>query len=164
VTGRIELVYEGEQEGPVIVANRLIGRAIAKVFGRFFPPVYTKRERRRPAQRRGAAGDEPDAGREPERVTPPAYREIIDFFASGGTVDLSDEMAAGAYAEALESVPGLAALVHRTLGMQSRAEGALAMEWVLESLAQASLIARRNLDGGVRFSDMLANMLNEGGS
>ena len=34
VTGRIELVYEGEQEGPVIVANRLIGRAISKVFER----------------------------------------------------------------------------------------------------------------------------------
>jgi magnesium chelatase subunit I len=39
VTGRIELVYEGEQEGAVIVANRLIGRAMFKVFERCFRPA-----------------------------------------------------------------------------------------------------------------------------
>jgi magnesium chelatase subunit I len=163
VTGRIELVYEGEQEGPVIVANRLIGRAIAKVFGRFFPPVFTQKERRRGAQRRRPSDAEADAADEPERVTPPAYREILEFFSTGGLVELSDDMSAGAYADTLERVPGLSSLVQKTLGPQGEPERALAMEWVLESLAQASLIARQNLDGGVRFSDMLANMLNEGG-
>lgn len=163
VTGRIELVYEGEQEGPVIVANRLIGRALAKVFGRTFPPVYTGRPRRRAENRRRGAGEETGEEAAPERVTPPAYREILDFFATGGRVELDDEMRADAYATALEGVPGLAALVQRVLGSRDRAERALAMEWVLESLAQASLIARQNLDGGVRFSDMLSNMLNEGG-
>jgi magnesium chelatase subunit I len=163
VTGRIELVYEGEQEGPVIVANRLIGRAMAKVFGRFFPPVFVQKERRRASQRRRAPGDEPEAAVEPDRMTPPAYREILDFFASGGRIELSDDMTADAYVSTLEGVPGLPALVQKALGAQGRPERALSMEWVLESLAQASLIARQNLDGGVRFSDMLANMLNEGG-
>jgi magnesium chelatase subunit I len=162
VTGRIELVYEGEQEGPVIVANRLIGRALAKVFGRYFPPVFTGKQRRRAENRRRGEGEDPRPDAGPERVTPPAYREILDFFASGGQVELADDTRIDAHAEALEAVPGLADLVQKSLGSRGRAERALGMEWVLESLAQASLIARQNLDAGVRFSDMLSNMLNEG--
>lgn len=156
VTGRIELVYEGEQEGPVLVANRLIGRAMAKVFGRFFPPAYAPKER---AARRRAReeGDE----RPPQAVTPPAYSEILGFFSSGGSVDLTDQMSFNEYRTALERVPGLGALVDRHLGKLAPPERALAMEWVLECLHQASLIARQNLDGGSRFSDVLANMFNE---
>ena len=37
ITGKVELVYEGEQEGPNKVANILIGKAIKSVFERFFP-------------------------------------------------------------------------------------------------------------------------------
>jgi magnesium chelatase subunit I len=163
VTGRVELVYEGEQEGPVIVANRLIGKAVLKVFSRYFPPIYTRSERgaRRKAREEGA----PTAQRreEPERVTPPAYREILAYFSGGGTVDLADEMPAGEYRKALEKVPGLAPLVGRTLGNTTAPERALAMEWVLEALHHASLIARQSLDGGLRFADMLANMLSDGG-
>jgi magnesium chelatase subunit I len=165
VTGRIELVYEGEQEGPVIVANRLVGRAVLKVFSRSFPPVYTPRPERDRASRRRAReeGELPQVKAQPERVTPPAYREILEFFSGGGTIDLSDDMPGEAHRKALEGVPGLAPLVGRTMGHLSAPERALAMEWVLESLHQASLIARQNLDGGLRFADMLANMLNEGG-
>ena len=35
------------------------------------------------------------------------------------------------------------------------------MEWVLEALHQASLITRQTIDGGLRFTDMLATMLSE---
>ena len=49
VTGQIEPVYEGEQEDPVLVANKLTGRAILKTFQRHFPPIYTKED----AQHRG---------------------------------------------------------------------------------------------------------------
>ena len=37
ITGKIELVYEGEQEGPGIVANSLIGKAIRSQFVNYFP-------------------------------------------------------------------------------------------------------------------------------
>ena len=168
VTGRIELVYEGEQEGPVIVANRLIGRAVLKVFSRNFPPVYAPRSgraARRRAREEGEAEGAPQRrpAAESERVTPPAYREILEYFSGGGTVDLADDMPADELRKALEKVPGLAPLVGRTLGNLSAPERALGMEWILESLHQASLIARQSLDGGMRFSDMLANMLNGGG-
>ncbi|MBD3160730.1 MAG: magnesium chelatase [Candidatus Eisenbacteria bacterium] len=157
VTGRIELVYEGEQEGPVIVAHRLIGKAMLKVFTRHFPPIYGRRRRRRAeAERAHGAGSEAR-----ERVTPPAYREILAYFSQGGKIELADAMSGEAYREELEKVPGLATLVERHLGKLAPAEKALASEWVLESLHEASLIARQNLDSGVRFSDVLANMFQE---
>ncbi len=41
ITGKIELVYEGEQEGSTSVARRLIGGAVKKTFEKFFPPATT---------------------------------------------------------------------------------------------------------------------------
>lgn len=37
ITGKIELVYEGELEGPAKVAHTLIGKAIKSLFNRYFP-------------------------------------------------------------------------------------------------------------------------------
>lgn len=48
ITGKVELVYEGEQEGPMIVAQNLVGKAIRNLFLNFFPiqkrPESKKRE------------------------------------------------------------------------------------------------------------------------
>ncbi len=45
ITGKVELVYEGEQEGPAKVANILIGKAIKSVFEKNFPnPELFKRK------------------------------------------------------------------------------------------------------------------------
>jgi magnesium chelatase subunit I len=37
VTGKVELVYEGQQEGPGIVAQNLVGKAIRTQFINYFP-------------------------------------------------------------------------------------------------------------------------------
>ena len=39
ITGKVELVYEGEQEGAANVAITLIGEAIKTLFGNYFPKV-----------------------------------------------------------------------------------------------------------------------------
>ena len=39
ITGKIELVYEGEQEGAAIVAYNLIGEAVKSLFEEFFPKI-----------------------------------------------------------------------------------------------------------------------------
>ncbi|MFN8546473.1 MAG: magnesium chelatase [Candidatus Eisenbacteria bacterium] len=165
VTGRVELVYEGEQEGPLIVAHKLIGRAMLKVFGRYFPPVYEQKPRA-PRERPRRRQDDPRArgeeSRETEPAPPSAYRPILSYFSSGANVELRDEMSADEYRRALDKVPGLAETVTHHLGKQPDPVRALAMEWVLESLHQASLISRSSLDGKTRFSDMLADMFSRG--
>ena len=53
ITGKIELVYEGEQEGPTNVAFRLIGQAIRSLFTQYFPDPQTfKRTAKEPQNRK----------------------------------------------------------------------------------------------------------------
>jgi magnesium chelatase subunit I len=179
VTGRIELVYEGEQEGPVIVAHKLIGRALLKTFQQHFPPVYGPKEDApkkpplRPAEAEWELEDddaEPRGSRARRRSRPgdrqripTEYGEVLSFFSSGGLVELDDSMTTEEYRHALEQVPGLARLVEQHRGKLSPGERALTMEWVLEALHQVSLIAKQSVDGGrTRFTDMLANMFSGG--
>src|SRR5438132_2912263 len=39
ITGKVEMVYEGEQQGAEVVRRKLIGTALAKLFESKFPPV-----------------------------------------------------------------------------------------------------------------------------
>src|SRR5262249_57616444 len=39
ITGKVEMVYEGEQQGAEVVARRLIGQAVKKIFDKRFPEV-----------------------------------------------------------------------------------------------------------------------------
>src|SRR6266576_1330400 len=39
ITGKVEMVYEGEQQGAEVVARKLIGLAVGKLFESKFPPV-----------------------------------------------------------------------------------------------------------------------------
>ncbi|MCA9728801.1 MAG: magnesium chelatase [Candidatus Eisenbacteria bacterium] len=176
VTGRIELVYEGEQEGPVLVAHKLVGRSLLKVFQRHFPPVYGPKDDgpKRPSPRDPEEEEwdfEAEESRSKKRRQrpddrqriPSEYSEVLSFFSSGGLVELDDTMSTDQYRHALEQVPGLARLVEQHRGQLSPGERALTMEWVLESLHQVSLIAKQSVDGGrIRFTDMLANMFSGG--
>ena len=48
ITGKVEMVYEGEQQGAEVVAKRLIGTAVKKLFDARFPAPDSGR----PTQRR----------------------------------------------------------------------------------------------------------------
>src|SRR5947209_19562749 len=39
ITGKVEMVYEGEQQGAEVVGRKLIGEAVAKLFATKFPPI-----------------------------------------------------------------------------------------------------------------------------
>ena len=128
VTGRVELVYEGEQEGPTIVANKLIGRAILKVFQQHYPPIYKKKSRRKRQNFdddfviEGAEdmmeerGTRERSRSEDNESTPSEYREVLSFFSGGGKVELSDRLSHTDYYKRLEAVPGLAGLVEHYQG------------------------------------------------
>lgn len=47
ITGKLELVYEGEQEGPFIVALNLIGKAIRSQFVKYFPAPEKSKDKAR---------------------------------------------------------------------------------------------------------------------
>jgi len=148
VTGKIELVYEGEKEGTLRVAKHLIGQAVLKVFLRHFP----------------AAGfDEGDERAEREQKVTGPYRPILDWFGGGKTIELSDTISNEDYRKRLESVPGLAELAGKHLAAEEPDLLAPAMELVLEALHQASRLAKEELAGRVAYTDMLQKMFSSFG-
>ncbi len=157
LVGKLELVYEGEQQGTEAVARRVIGAAIKRAFDDHFPPVYAASSH--PTSDGRARGRSEQA---PATVTS-VYRPVLDWFAAGNRVELTDRSSDATHREALLGVTGLRDLVHSTWDVElpGREEDfeTLLMELVLEGLHQHSVIARDDLDGGVSFTDMLQQML-----
>jgi len=136
VTGKIELVFEGEREGPAAVADRLLGEGVAAVFRRLLPAPYQQRRDRK----------------EPEPVD--VYKPIVDWFAAGHTVVIQDQSADD---DAARKVPGLEKLV-RAHAEIADDELSLACEIALEGLHRASLLSKDRSPDGVSYGDMLKRM------
>ncbi|HZL72455.1 MAG TPA: magnesium chelatase, partial [Planctomycetota bacterium] len=153
VTGKIELVYEGEQEGPVAVSRRVLGDAVNQLFSRYFPNATPAKPRgRRPAPEGPIKGSKDTAAEET------IYKSVTDWFAKGNKVELTDQMSAADYVRALDKVDGLRELATKHLRPEGDGELALAMEFTLEGLHQHSLVAREEIDSKVSYRDMLRQM------
>lgn len=138
ITGKVELVYEGEQEGPAIVAQNLVGKAIRSQFLLYFP--------------------DPDRFRKQKEKSP--YRKITQWFSDGNTLDLLTEVSDSEYAKSLRSVSGLTELVNEYQKDSDPSTRLLLMEFALHGLAEYSLISKRHLERGLQFKDLISGMFN----
>ena len=145
MTGKIELVFEGEQEGTVKVSKALIGKSVRQVFKKYFPDPLQRKSRNAEAT---------------QQIDP--YAEIIKWFESGKTLELTDEMKFKDYVNALKNVKGLETVVTKHLkNVEDEYELATMMEFVLDGLHQNSKIAKEEGDESVSYRDMLGSMLKE---
>ena len=136
ITGKVELVYEGEQEGPGIVAQNLIGKAIRTQFLNYFP--------------------DPDKFRKQKEKSP--YKKIANWFGEGNTVDLLHDMTHAEFEKKVNNVPGLSDLVNEFHQNHDKATQLFLMEFALHGLAEYSLISKHNLTSGLQFKDLLSSM------
>jgi magnesium chelatase subunit I len=151
ITGKIELVFEGEQEGTIKVAKALIGKAVREVFKEYFPDPLQKPRR---TQRQGSVPQQAGA---PESE----YARIISWFESGNTISLEDTMPLEAYVRELDRVKGLRELVGKHMKVGSnKYEIASAMEFVLDALHQSSRIAKNELNGNgkIEYKDLIGSI------
>ena len=135
ITGKVELVYEGEQEGAQNVARLLIGRAVNAIFRQYFPDPSDKKEGRSP------------------------YQKILGWFAQGNAVDVEPDMSFTEYAKALDGVEGLKEFVKEYSNPAGTAETAATMGFVIEALHQNSLVGKELYDDSVTYNDMMGSML-----
>ncbi len=154
VTGKIELVYEGEQQGAEIVARRMVGEAVKEAFRRRFPDPTPPRKKKRREE------DEDDVPARPEKPAPSPYQSILAWFSKGNTVECSDSTPQAEYVQRLEAVGGLAEVVSRfaPAGEAGRDERAAVMELVLEGLHQHSVVSKLEHEGKTAYRDMLKAM------
>jgi len=136
VTGKVELVYEGEQEGAGHVAQVLMGKAIRTEFLKHFP--------------------DPDKAKKAKEGNP--YKTITDWFGDGHTVDVLHDAPQEAYKKALLKVPGLAELVEKQQPKAKGNEKLFLMEFALHGLAEHSQLSKNRLSTGLQFKDLLSGM------
>lgn len=146
ITGKIELVYEGEQEGPYQVAVNLVEKAIRSLFSQYFPNPDSMKKKR--------------GGKETGEENP--YKSITRWFDNGNHLDLFLETKDEAKVQQLYKVDGLHALVKKYYKSGTEKETALLMEFVLHGLASYSLISKKVLDGKIEFKDLMGSMFNMG--
>ena len=150
MSGKLELVYEGEQEGAHKVATTIIGAAVRTTFEKYFPGVYATRARMGRSKREAV----------PEREEGP-YKPVIDFFAKGQRLELTDESQDAEFGKQLKTVPELEKLTQEYLKDLKGGALAVGMEFVLEGLHQSSLLAKEDIDRGVLYCDMLGAMYDD---
>lgn len=138
ITGKVELVYEGEQEGPYNVALNLLNSAVKKAFLNHFPNP-----------------DKLEKGRQRD-----PYGTIRAWFSGGNTVDLLNDASDKAFHKALDEVAGLRKLVESTLNVKGK-EAYTFMELALHGLAEFDVINKDMLESKLSFRDLLADMLND---
>jgi magnesium chelatase subunit I len=147
ITGKIELVYEGEQEGPYQVAMNLLDKAIRTQFVQYFPNPETLKKRA------------PRKGETPQPVDNP-YRSILNWFDKGHHLNLLFTAKDRDKINQLYQVDGLHALVKKTFSHVNEREAALLMEFVLHGLASYSLISKKIMETSVEFKDLMGSMIN----
>lgn len=133
IIGKVEMVYEGEQEGPHSVALRLIGQAVKKTFLKYFPnPAKLRR------------GQEKDP-----------YGVIKAWFSGGNTVNLLHHHKDREFLQSLEQAAGLRKFVesHNI----PPAEAPIFMELVLHGLAEFEVLNKEFILNRWTFKDFLAD-------
>jgi magnesium chelatase subunit I len=145
ITGKIELVYEGEQEGPYQVAVNLVERSIRSQFIQYFPNPDSFKKKR------GA-----------EKTEESPYKAVLAWFDKGNSLDLFLETKDDDKIQMLYKVGGLHALVKKYFNAGTEIETALLMELVLNGLSAHSLISKKIIDGKIEFKDLMGSMLNMG--
>lgn len=137
ITGKVELVYEGEQEGAGIVAHNLLGKAIRTQFLKYFPNPEESRKKK----------DKPNP-----------YAAITAWFGEENKLDLLHLMSKKEFAHALQQVPGLAKLVDAYHAGLEEDQKLFLMEFALHGLAEFSMLSKHRLEKGLQFKDLLSSM------
>jgi magnesium chelatase subunit I len=133
----VELVYEGELEGPAIVARNLIGKAIRTLFVNWFP--------------------EPEKSRKAKGPWP--YEAVAAYFGPGKTVQLLNTDTNAGYGSKLDAIPGLDDLIFDSSCPAEPAWRHYWKEFILFGLAEYSVISKTVLGTETRFEDLLGSMM-----
>ncbi|TAH04985.1 MAG: magnesium chelatase [Sphingobacteriales bacterium] len=150
ITGKIELVYEGEQEGPYQVALNLMDKAIRTQFIQYFPNPESFKKKR-------------NTGKESSREEENPFKAVIRWFDNGNSVDTPFGLTDKEKIVQLYAVNGLHPLVKKYFSKANEMETALLMEFVLHGLASYSLISKKMVDNRIEFKDLIGSMVNLGG-
>ena len=137
ITGKVELVYEGEQEGANMVAQELIENAVHSFFPAYFPKIE-KLEK--------ADADNP-------------YQEILDWFFTENGFALFDDFTDVEYKEQLDEVPELEKLIKKYQPDCAKEDLYFMKEFILWGLSAYNKLNRNRIENGYQFKDLYGSYI-----
>jgi magnesium chelatase subunit I len=139
IIGKVELVYEGEQEGSDYVAHRLIAEASKNLFLKKFPKLakFKKKEESSP------------------------YDELVSWFMSESSFELLDECNERIYVENLNKIKPLDNLIQNYHADIANSDLLFLKEFILWSLVELKQLSLKKSVSGVVFNDVYDKYLRE---
>ena len=132
ITGKVELVYEGEQEGAQAIAEKLIRKAIKTLFPTFFPEIK-KLEKQ-------------------DSETP--YDDIISwFFNANSDFELLDEFSEEQYKNELDKIKPLSIFLNEYQPNMNTEDMYFVKEFVLWALVEFNKLSKFRYAEGTQFKD-----------
>jgi magnesium chelatase subunit I len=139
ITGKVELVYEGEQEGAAFVAQHLISGAIHTFFPAYFPKIEKL--------------EKPDAKNE--------YTEIVDWFFTESGFELLDDCSDLEYKSILDEVKPLQKLIQKYQSDLPVEDLYFMKEFILWALVEYGKLSKDRLEKGYQFKDMYGSYISK---
>jgi magnesium chelatase subunit I len=144
ITGKIELVYEGEQEGVINVAKILIGKALKKVFEKYFPVPDTKTKENISSQNT-------------------ELEKILTWFANNNMIRVDSMGESKDYIASMSPLDALEIYVKKNFPaseIQNKIDLAVVKEFVLEALFQSSFLSKFEANDQVTYKDLVGTIFN----
>ncbi len=137
ITGKIELVYEGEQEGVSQVAQQLIADAVNTIFKEKFPKI--------------------------EKLTkesdPDPYAEIVAWFFEENDFELLDSYSDEEYKNELDRIIPLQQLIEKYHPDTPKKDSYFLKEVVLWALAENKKLSKFSVGNGLHFKDLYGSYI-----
>ncbi|MCB0280148.1 MAG: magnesium chelatase [Calditrichaeota bacterium] len=130
ITGKVELLYEGEQEGSQKISEGLIGLAIQRVFNEYFTPEDEKGDLNKD------------------------YQDIKDWF-SDKKISIDDQFNNAEYCKELEQIKALQKIAKQVFSKLTPIQLASVMHLVLEGLVMTNHLSKFKTRGINSYTDMM---------
>jgi magnesium chelatase subunit I len=138
LTGKMEIAYEGEQEGARFVAEHLIGSAVKTIFESVFPKVPK-------LEKQNVKGH---------------YHDVVEWFVNAnGEFELTENMNDEKYRKQLDKIPALDELIDQYYPVKETGERTFLKELILWGLVENNKLSRVKIDDGMGFSDNMKDLL-----
>ena len=139
ITGKVELVYEGEQEGAPFVAQNLLGASIKTLFPEYFPAIEKL--------------SRPDAKDD--------YSEVADWFFNESGFELLDDTTDEEYRKILDGINPLNALVQKYQPYLAKEDVYFMKEFLLWGLVEHKKLSKERFADGMAFKDLYGSYISK---
>lgn len=139
ITGKVELVYEGEEEGAASVALQLIGDSVKTLFPEYFPKIEKLQK--------------------PDETTP--YDDLVEWFFEESGFELPDDLSDAQYKEKLDSVKPLNELIRKYQPEISEKDAYFLKEFLLWALVEYKKLSKHRFAKGVQFKDLYGSYISD---